>query len=319
VRPLVGIVVVNWNGGSRTAQCVRSLMALHYDPLRICIVDNDSTDDSIDQLVRQFPNVEIVRLGENRGFAGGCNAGMEWAIHIGADYVWLLNNDTTVDPAALSALVQMARSLGRDAILAPLVLHSLEPERVWSAGGRVRWPWLERAHIGIGDSQSAHQVPARVDWVSGCSVFFAARVAEIVGPFDERYFLYLEDVEWCLRARNRGVECWFTPGARVWHDVSDTVGRLDSRILRYYVNRNYMLLASTHGGPIGRAWALGRLLITLGKSGVRLALFPSYRRDPYYRAQVDGLLDFLRRRSGKAAYHDEPPAAAQSREGHAVS
>jgi GT2 family glycosyltransferase len=312
---LVGIVVVNWNGARRTSECVRSLLALDYEPFKVCVVDNGSEDDSAGELRREFPGVDVLELRENRGYGGGCNAGIEWARRTECEYVWLLNNDTTIDGGCLRALTEAAREHGDGSILAPLILRSDDPRRVWSAGGVVRWPWLEREHIGMGDDEATHQAPRAVDWASGCSLFFSMMVADRVGPFDERYFLYLEDVEWCLRAHKRGVSCWFTPQARLWHDVSESVLQLHSRVLHYYASRNYVLLATTHGGPIGRTWAYGRLLLTLGKAGVRLALFPSYRHDTYYRAQVDGLFDFLRRRFGKAGYHDErAPAAAAPKE-----
>ena len=316
--PPVVVVVVNWNGASQTRQCLKSLQNLDYPNVEICLVDNGSTDGSGHQLASEFSEVNVLALESNLGYAGGCNAGIKWAEQSGAEYVWLLNNDTTVDSSSLKSLVtrgEELRSGGATAILAPKILFTAEPNKIWSAGGSLRWPWLERVHVGMGDEDNSFTMPAQLDWASGCSLFFPTSVANDVGPLDERYFLYLEDVDWCLRARRRGTQIWFVPEARIWHNVSQSVKTVDSRDLRYYVNRNYYILAFDHCGPIGRAWAALRLVVTLLKATVRSLLFASYRRDSYYQSQTRALLDFLRGRFGRAPFSEEgspPPGPSQT-------
>lgn len=314
-QPWVGIVVVNWNGASQSRRCLRSLRNVAYPNHRVCLVDNGSTDGGADLVKREFPEVDLVTLPSNRGYAGGCNAGIAWAREAGMRYVLLLNNDATVDTGALQTLVtwgEELRSLESDAILAPKILLAEAPGKVWSAGGSLRWPWLEREHIGIGEEEDRHDTPRRIEWASGCALFFPVAVADIVGPLDERYFLYLEDVDWCLRARRRGIPIWFVPGARLWHDVSRSVGEVDSRHLRYYVSRNYYILAFEHCGLVGRIWAGLRLSLTLLKAGLRVLFFPSYRRDAHYHSQTRALVDFLRRRFGKAPFPEDPVATPHS-------
>lgn len=306
----VGVVVINWNGAAQSRLCLRSLLAVAYPAVRILLIDNGSADGSGATLAREFPAVEVLALPENRGYAGACNAGIGWARRSGMRYVWLLNNDTAVEAGALSALVSAAERTGAPAILAPTILTGGEAERIWSAGGVVRWPWLEREHIAAGAPAGAGPAAGPVAWASGCSLFFPLDVADRVGPMDERYFLYLEDVDWCLTARRRGISVWLVPEARVWHAVSRSTRSLDPRVLRYYACRNYFLLAARHCGPVGRAWVAGRLVVTLAKIGLRSALFPSYRRDSYYHAQTRGLLDFLRGRHGIAPYPHRPLPAA---------
>ncbi len=321
--PAVGIVVVNWNGADQSRRCLRSLRGLTYLRHKVCLVDNGSTDGSADLVKGEFPEVNLLTLPSNRGYAGGCNAGIVWAREAGMRYVWLLNNDATVDAKALQALVTSAedlRAMGSKAILAPKILLAEAPGKVWFAGGSLRWPWLEREHIGIGEEEDRHDTPRQIEWASGCALFFPLAIADIIGPMDERYFLYLEDVDWCLRARRHGIPIWFVPGARLWHDVSRSVGDLDSRHLRYYFSRNYFILAFDHCGVVGRMWASLRLSVTLLKVGVRVLFFPSYRRDAYYPSQTRALLDFLRRRFGKAPFPDESDTApVSSRTGEWVS
>ena len=306
--PGVGVVVVNWNGVTQSRRCLTSLRDLDYPNVRVCLVDNGSTDGSAAQLEREFPEVAVVRLPSNVGYAGGCNAGIAWAKKSGAPYVWLLNNDTTVDPQSLRALTNRAdelHSLGVAAILAPKILLASSPTTIWFAGGSLRWPWLERDHIGMGEEDSRHNTPREMEWASGCALFFHTSVADAVGPLDERYFLYLEDVDWCLRARRRGIAIWFVPEARLWHNVSQSTKQVDSRDLQYYFVRNYYILAFDHCGPIGRVWASLRLAVTLAKSTIRGLLFPSYRRDSHYQAQTRALMDFMGHRYGQAPYSND--------------
>ncbi len=316
----VEIVVVNWNGLQQSRRCLRSLAALDYPRFHITLVDNGSTDGSPEALRTEFPEVAVLALGENTGYAGACNAGIEEARRRRARYAWLLNNDTVADSGALRALVSTAEAIGTPAILAPKILAGEEGERIWSAGGVLRWPWLEREMRGAGAPPDDFAVPADVAWATGCSLFFPVDVVDLVGPLNEDYFLYLEDVDWCLTARGRGVPVRYVPQARIRHDVSRSARCLDPRILRYYDSRNYLVFAARHCGPVGRAWVSLRLLITFAKIGLRIAFFPTYRHDSYYHAQTRGLVDFLRRRYGPAPYPHVPPAirAAAGERGEAV-
>ena len=303
-QPLVGVVVVNWRGEAQTARCLESLASLEYPSYRVCVVDNGSRDGGPEAVSAGFPWADIVALPDNRGYAGGCNAGIAWARSIGAEYVWLLNNDTTVESDALSRMVRWSLSAAGDgSIVAPQIIAT-QTGRIWSAGGFIRRPWFKADHYGIGEPASGGGKPRPVEWASGCSLLFSLRTADKVGPLDERYFLYLEDADWCLRAAKRGVQTWYTPDAVIKHEVSSTTGALDSRIVRYYAYRNHYLLAFAHSSLVGRAWFSAHLTFTLAKIAFRSLSSPSHRRDSYYQARTRAIFDFLRGRSGKAPFPD---------------
>jgi GT2 family glycosyltransferase len=308
-QPLVGIVVITWNGRHAVRRCLRSLQRIDYPRYRICVVDNGSLPELVSGLKAEFPGVDTVRVEENRGYAAGCNAGLAWAKREGAHHALLLNDDTTVDAALLQHLVGRCQERSNRAIVAPLILEMRLPGVIWSAGGRIRMPWFKADHIGFGETDTGTKDVRHVEWASGCALLVPMQVLDSIGPLDERYFLYLEDVDWCLRARSQGFDIVMEPRARVWHEVSSSVSRIDERNVRYYAYRNYYLLAFSHSGPLGRIWFTLHLGATLFKIAVRQALFPAYRRSSWYHARTRAIFDFLRRRFGKAPYGTTPGKA----------
>lgn len=298
--PTVAALVVNWNGLGETRACVSSLLAMSYAGKRICVVDNGSETDEAAIVAREFPGVDVLRLPENIGYAGAANAGVRWARGVGADYVCMLNNDTTVEPDFFDVLVSKSEQLGDGAVLTPMILR---PDgKVWSAGGRLDWPNVAGEHLGLGGDPFDYGESRTVDWASGCALFSSMRAFEQAGPLDERFFLYLEDVEWCLRARHRGLSIHYVPEARIWHGVTKTIGRIDPRITRYYAYRNFYLLGFRHSGPFWKAWFAAHLGFTLAKAGARNLLSARHRSDSLYNARTRALLDVLSGRLGKAPY-----------------
>lgn len=310
-NPLVGIVIINWRGEDKTSRCLDSFSELEYEPYRVCVVDNGSGDGSAERLSVRYPSADVIALADNGGYAAGCNAGIEWATGVDAEYVWLLNNDTTVEAGSLRQMVDWCESRSdAGSIVAPKIISS-DTGRIWSAGGVIRRPWFKADHIGLGEEQDSHADPGRVEWASGCSLFFSQATADKVGPMDERYFLYLEDADWCLRAARNGIATWYVPDARIRHEISATTNTLDPRIPRYYAYRNYYLLAFAHSSLVGRIGFATHLIATLAKIAFRSAFFASYRRDSYYHARTRAIADFLLRRFGKAPFSDyQEPAVA---------
>ena len=110
MKPAVCIVILNWNGWQDTVECIESCLRLTYPRFSILLIDNGSSDGSEQALRVSFPQIELIQTGVNLGFAGGCNVGIRRSLQDGADYVWLLNNDTKVEPGALGSLVEVLES-----------------------------------------------------------------------------------------------------------------------------------------------------------------------------------------------------------------
>jgi GT2 family glycosyltransferase len=300
--PWVAIVVVNWNDASDTIACLESLAGLRHPWRRVYVVDNASTDGSPEAIMTARPEVVLLQAAANLGYAGAFNLGRARALQDGAAYLWLLNNDVIVEPETLDALLAAAGGLGMG-IYSPKILAGSpapgRPDVLWYAGGFLDWQ-LKSHHFGRGQPDvGQHDRLRPVAWASGCSLFCSAEVARRVGPMEERYFLYLEDVDWCLQARAKGLPTYYVPQARVWHGISRSVSRLPRGGLRYYAWRNYYLLVWRWGAWWQRLYAAADLASRFLRIALRLSVFPAYRRDPEYHGRTLGLIDVVRGRFGQ--------------------
>jgi len=191
------IIILNWNGWSDTAECVESCLCLQGDAFRIVIVDNSSTDGSCEILQLRFPGITIIRNSENLGFAGGNNVGIRYALENGAEYIWLLNNDTTVAPDALSHLLSAAAEMKQGGIFGGKILFSDTPGIINSAGGRINRITGQPSLTGYGERDDGRFDETReVETVSGCSFFIRSETVRNTGLMDERFFLYFEETDW---------------------------------------------------------------------------------------------------------------------------
>lgn len=223
--PLVYIVLVNWNGREVTLDCLASLSAILYSNFRILVVDNASTDGSVEAIRERYPWVEILAMAENLRYAGGNNAGIRHAMAHGANLLLLLNNDTTVETRFLNTLV--AR-LNRDAtigMVAPMIYYFDEPDRIWFAGGAISmWTGTMR-HLGIREKDTGqYGITRRIDYATGCCILTRREVIERAGMLDETYYMYSEDADWSMRVRRAGFSIVFEPQAKVWHKLSVSAG-----------------------------------------------------------------------------------------------
>ncbi|MGB2883829.1 MAG: glycosyltransferase, partial [Rhodoferax sp.] len=169
----VCVIVLNWNGWRDTVACVASLLQMDGDNFTVLIVDNNSSDDSVRHISQAFPTLKLLHAGSNLGFGGGCNVGIRYALQHGAEYVWLINSDATVDRGALSALVHVADHDQSVGAVGSVVFEAEDTARVqlWG-GGRVNL-WLGR---------STHCLAAgAVDFVSGASMLLRGTALNEVG------------------------------------------------------------------------------------------------------------------------------------------
>lgn len=225
--PSVYVVVLNWNGWRDTIQCLHALRYCAYKPLSIVVVDNGSTDDSVEQIKGANPDVTFIEIGQNRGFAGGNNPGIRYAMEQNADYIWLLNNDTEPERDALTHLVRIAqRDPGIGAVGSVLLSPDHRTVLAWGGGRVNRW-------IGY----SKHAISPKTDtwfhYITAASMLVPRRTFEQVGLLDDRYFLYWEDSEFGFRLRKHGWKLAVSPDSRVVHKENGSTGGNRSALTRY--------------------------------------------------------------------------------------
>lgn len=212
----VAIILLNWNGWRDTIECIASLNHLSFQNFQVFVVDNGSTDDSIKKVKLAYPTVEIVSVGYNSGFAAGNNVGIRLALERNFDFVWLLNNDTTVEPESLSALLEVAQE-SNVGVVGSILLEAHNPTQVQAWGGGRLNPWLGTTTLFIERPTGA------IDHIIGASMFIPASVFRKTGLLCEYFFFYLEDTEFSVRARMNGFVLKVADGSRILHKGGSSV------------------------------------------------------------------------------------------------
>lgn len=248
--PRVVVVVLNWNGRDDTLACLRSLSACTYPRFEVLVVDNGSADGSEDAVRADFPEVAVLQTGANLGFAGGNNAGIEWALERGADHVLLLNNDTEVEPGFLEPMVERAEADPSLGIVGASIAYAHEPQRLWAFGGGrfdVATGWVRHVQREVDPSTLGTRGTVHY-YITGCTMLLRREVLERVGTLDPSYFHFCEDVDLCLRAEEAGYRVGVAPESRLVHKVSATT-RVASPAFLYYNLRSRLTLVRRHGPP----------------------------------------------------------------------
>lgn len=281
--PLVYAVTLNWNRPGDTIACLKSLTAQTYTNLHTLVVDNGSHDDSRAQIMAACPDVNLIARSDNGGFARGMNDGIRYALKAGADFIFLVNNDTYLAPDAIAQLISAAKSdIG---LIAPIIYYAHEPQRVWSIGAMVS-RWLLEPLKNPRGMIDTEQWPSYLEreFVPACGLLVPRPVWEQVGLFDERFFMYYEDLDFCLRLHHLGWRIVIFPQAKMWHKVSSSSGGHDSPNERYWMARSSVLYFRKHARPwqwvtIG-FWRAGSAVQTtwrLGRVGKWVALRAYWR------------------------------------------
>ncbi len=223
--PSVACIVLNYNGRDLTIDSVTSLLATDYPRFRVVVVDNGSTDGSHQAVQETFPEVVALRVEENRGIANGLNAGIRWALSEGFDYLLLLNNDIEAGRDTLTELVRVAECDPRIGCVGPKTYYWDDRERLWSAGGIIRFRESVTRERGMGEiDRGQYDRDREVPYVNGCAMLVRREAQAATGLWDPVYHVGIEDADWCMRMKRRGYRCWYAHRALLWHKVSPTVG-----------------------------------------------------------------------------------------------
>jgi GT2 family glycosyltransferase len=217
----VAIIVLNWNGREVTLACLESLRQADLGGATVWVVDNGSRDDSVEAIRARYPEVRILQLAQNQGYAGGNNAGIRAALDAGARAVLLLNNDTVVAPDFLPPLLAVLNREARPAAVSSAIMRLDSPEVLQQAWCDVHFGFGLCRRVGVNALPGeGYDRVRRVDAAIGCSLLIAAEALARVGLLDESYFAYHEEIDWCVRARKAGYHLYYQPFSRVYHHYS---------------------------------------------------------------------------------------------------
>ncbi len=263
--PSLAIIIVNWNSFNVTTNCLESLRLLEYSNFEVIVVDNGSNDDSVAQIKSDFPEVTILQNGENLGFTGGNNTGIEYALDLGMDLIMLLNNDTIVTP---DFAVILTNTLVNDSSLGavqPKIMYNQERDVIWNAGGLFNAFFSLSKTRGLDEKDKGqYDEPIDVDWITGCCFLVRSSIVKQVGLLDDKFFIYYEDSDWSFKIRNLGYSLRYEPKSKIYHEVGmSNLNRKDhnegnvSPFTHYMVVRNHLFMVKRYAKGVNKigSWA----------------------------------------------------------------
>ncbi|UTB33260.1 MAG: glycosyltransferase family 2 protein [Methanobacterium sp. ERen5] len=325
--PLVAIIILNWNGWKDTIECLESVFQVNYPNYCVVLVDNHSTDESMQKIVDyangnepvkskffeynpinkplQFVKVKecsetiqnqnnqlfIIENNINEGFAEGNNIGMKFAAEtLNPEYYLLLNNDTIVKNDFLKHLIDESEKDVKIGILGPKIYYYDHPNIIWSVGGKIDWNFARGLHIGINEvDHGQYDEISKFDYINGAALLLKDEIVNKVGLLNKNLFLYFEETDLALRAKSHGYRSLYVPRAEVWHKISQSGGGLSKPIGLYYITRNRWLFM--------KKWAKkSNYIIFVCYQLLGALLFPIlltlyYKNRLLFKAYIKGLYD----------------------------
>lgn len=288
------IVIANWNGRTHLEHCLPALFDQTFTDYRVTLVDNGSTDGSAEWVASRFPQVNVVRLPDNIGFAAANNLGIG---STSSRYVATLNNDAQVSRGWLAALIAAAESDDRIGACASCIRLADRPDAIDSAGidiDRLGFAWQR----GRGRPAAAYRAAADVFGPSAAAALYRRSMLERIGVFDEDFGSYYEDVDLAWRARRQGWRCRYAPEADVLH-VHSATGRRDPDRKLYQLTRNrWWTLIKNY--PLPALWLMLPLIAAADAASLARGLI-AQRNATALRARADawrGLRRMWRKRGG---------------------
>lgn len=244
-------VIVNWNLAEPTLICIDSLIKAGAILENIIVVDNGSSDHSVEKIKKKFgDNIIFIRNSENKGFAAAANQGINGALNRNADWVFLINNDAYI---AEDFFLHITQNLKEDYdIISPLIYYHSTPNKIWFVGEKIIPGTLFSYSIWKNKIDRGKIPPVlKVDFANGAGMIVKRRVFETIGLFDNHLFMYGEEVDFCWRAKMKKFYCVGINTAKMWHHISASTSRNSSRRI-YLRSRNQVVFFRRYSVGIQR-------------------------------------------------------------------
>ena len=302
--PKVFIVVLNWNGVKDTLECLESLSSLDYSNFEIIVVDNGSKDRSVEIIRRRYPELTLIENPINLGYTGGNNIGIQYAMTHGAQYIWILNNDTIVESDSLRNLIHAAEEDSKTGILSPVIYYIDQRDRMQFCGtffDAKRGKITEELKDG---KNRKTNVEGFVFLLYGTAMLINRKVIKKIGKFDDNFFAYFEDYDYSLRANLNSFQCKVVNASKIYHKDASSTGGTDSPIKTYFYYRNFLLFYKKH--------IKGAALIKLKYKIIRMAIgaaamFRSEGKHSSAYACLDGIWDGMKGSGGPKKKRNQMP------------
>ena len=281
--PKIFVIILQFNNSQDTISCLNSVLKVLRPNFEIIVVDNASDSEHTDSIRRYAlsqSEIKLLKNINNLGYSGGNNIGIKYALENGADYVLILNNDTSVEPDILEKMVQLAEADHRIGIVGPLIK---EGDKIF-AGGKIKWLKSELEHLEYG-------VNKKPDYIPGSCMLIKKDVIEKIGLFDEKYYLYFEDADYSIRARKAKYKLAITSNTTIHHGGSSSTKKLGNPQLLYYHYRNALYFNLKNGAWYIKIlvwpWSLMIALKQIFK--ILLRIHPEHSR-----SILKGVMDFYK-------------------------
>jgi len=302
IEPCVAILVLNWNKKEFVINLLHTLTSINYSNYDIIVVDNASTDGSV-EAIQKFSHVNLIVNESNIGGTGGFNTGMKYVLEKKQhNYIWLLDNDATVTPDSLNELVDTMENDQSIGLAGSRILNVYKPEYVVETGAKFDWQagTVRPIDRNVLKSQSNCTGPIEVDYVAICSALVRVTALVDVGLMDERYFLFWDDMDWGISFKQRGYKVVAVPKSEIFHAAFTEYRSVvvDS----YYGVRNQLLTFSKYNYHKGARIGLFHQVRRTAKGGLLMLL----RNKPGGKLGFLGFWDFLRGHWGKIPWTFSP-------------
>lgn len=235
-------VIVNWNKRTLLIECLRSLMVERIQDMTVCVIDNNSNDDSIKAVARQFPEVETITNDRNVGFAGACQQALTIARRRKTAWLIVMNNDIVLQDGAIRKLVTAAESDPTIGIATPQIVFYSQPDHVWWYGGTIDPHSGKTGHLGHRNTRMAGtNLLVDTAYANGCMMLISRRVLDLPLDFEQAYFAYYEDADFSIRVREAGLRTVVVPSSVIRHHVSASTGGENSPGFVYFQTKNRLI------------------------------------------------------------------------------
>jgi hypothetical protein len=296
--PKVSIIVLNWNRKADTLECLESLRRMRYPNYEVVVVDNGSTDDSVETIKQAHPHVTVLQNSDNLGYAEGNNVGVHHAWQSGSDYAFILNNDAVVSANTLTPLVETMEREPDVAIVGSRICYYHRRDIIQCAGTRAdEKTGATIEEVGNGQQDTGQEFPEEsYNSAHGCAMMVRCSLLEKVGLMEPAFCLYLEEEDWCLRFQEAGYRVKMIATSKVFHKDGATIGGSKSPPALYYMARNRRLFLENRMRHQGKTLPLKKYLLPQLREYVELLERGYYNSAT---AWLIGIGDAVRQRYGR--------------------